>query len=172
MFEGSMYMFAFFWAPALKSVQTSSGDLPFIYIFSCFMASALAASLTFNIVIKKQLLKLSTSLIIVLLVASFVFFQLSKATTEITRFALSCLVGAAFGMYWPCMGTLKGRLIEDGVRAKVYSAMRVPVNLFVVGSILYFKDTSDISKVFLSSSMLLSASFAAVWAASLQSNMP
>lgn len=136
------------------------------------MASALAASLAFNIVIKKQFVKVSTALFLVLLVASFVFFQLAKAQTEITSFALFCLVGAAFGLYYPCVGTLKGRLIEDGVRAKVYSAMRVPVYLFVVGSILFFKDSSDVSKVFLSSSMLISASFAAVLAASLQSNMP
>lgn len=36
------------------------------------------------------------------------------------------------GMYWPSIGSLKGRVVEDGVRARVYGMLRVPLNVFVV----------------------------------------
>lgn len=35
-------------------------------------------------------------------------------------------------MYWPSIGSLKGRVVEDGVRARVYGMLRVPLNVFVV----------------------------------------
>jgi hypothetical protein len=167
-----MYMLAFFWVPALKSVQTSPGELPFSYIFSSFMASALAASLTFNIVVKKQYMKVSSLLVLALVTGNLALFQLSKAKTENMSFGLFLVLGACFGLYWPAMGTLKGRLLEDGIRAKIYSIMRVPVHLFVVASILLLKDSTNFTKVFSTSSVLLSASFAAVWAASIHSEMP
>ena len=30
------------------------------------------------------------------------------------------------------MGNLKEKIVDDGVRAKVYGALRVPLNIFVV----------------------------------------
>ena len=36
------------------------------------------------------------------------------------------------GMYWPSVGYLKGRFVEDGVRARVYGCLRIPLNVFVV----------------------------------------
>jgi len=36
------------------------------------------------------------------------------------------------GMYWPSVGYLKGRFVEDGVRARVYGMLRIPLNVFVV----------------------------------------
>jgi hypothetical protein len=35
-------------------------------------------------------------------------------------------------MYWPSVGYLKGRFVEDGVRARVYGCLRIPLNVFVV----------------------------------------
>jgi hypothetical protein len=35
-------------------------------------------------------------------------------------------------MYWPSVGYLKGRFVEDGVRARVYGMLRIPLNVFVV----------------------------------------
>jgi hypothetical protein len=36
------------------------------------------------------------------------------------------------GMYWPAVGYLKGRFVDDGVRARVYGCLRIPLNVFVV----------------------------------------
>lgn len=39
---------------------------------------------------------------------------------------------ACAGVYWPSIGLLKGKLIEDGVRARVYALLKIPLNFFVV----------------------------------------
>jgi len=33
------------------------------------------------------------------------------------------------------MGYQKGRIVDDGVRAKVYGLLRIPLNVFVVGAL-------------------------------------
>ncbi|KAI0887814.1 DUF791-domain-containing protein [Annulohypoxylon maeteangense] len=172
MFEGSMYLFVVFWTPAMKAVQTSAGELPYGYIFSSFMASSMAAALIFNIVMQKRPFKYSRLLIGILLAANFCFVKLAGPKTEDAAFWLFCLFEACVGMYWPCTGYLKGRLVEDDVRAKVYSILRIPLNIFVVVSLAVAGDSKSFIKVFATCSMLLTASFGAVWAVSLKENMP
>ncbi|KAI0891836.1 DUF791-domain-containing protein [Annulohypoxylon nitens] len=172
MFEGSMYLFVVFWAPTIKSVQKSAGELPYGYIFSSFMASSMAAALIFNIVMQKRPFKYSRLLIGILLAANFCFVKLAGPKTEDAAFWLFCLFEACVGMYWPCTGYLKGRLVEDDVRAKVYSVLRIPLNIFVVVSLAIAGDSKSYIKVFSTCSMLLTASFGAVWAVSMKENMP
>jgi hypothetical protein len=43
-----------------------------------------------------------------------------------------CLFEVCCGIYYPLMSSLKGRLIDDNVRASVYGMLRVPLNVFVV----------------------------------------
>ncbi|KAI0169252.1 DUF791-domain-containing protein [Hypoxylon sp. FL1284] len=172
MFEGSMYLFVFYWTPAIKAVQKTAGELPYGYIFSSFMASAMAAALTFNIVMQKRPFKYSRLLVGVLLAANFCFAKLAGPKTEDAAFWLFCLFEACVGMYWPCTGYLKGHLVEDDVRAKVYAILRIPLNVFVVLSLFLAGDGRDFIKVFSTCSVLLTASFGAVWAASLKESMP
>ena len=82
MFEGSMYLFVFFWSPALRSVQTTTGGLPYGIIFASFMASILAASLAFNIAMDRRLLKYSHLLLGLLFVADACFYFLEDPQTE------------------------------------------------------------------------------------------
>jgi MFS transporter, MFS domain-containing protein family, molybdate-anion transporter len=167
-FESSMYLFVFFWVPALKSVKQSSGDLPLGIIFASFMASVMAASLTFNIVMQRRMIKHTRLLVLLLVVSNFVFVKLASPKTEQTTFWLFCLFEACVGLYWPCTGYLKGRLVEDGVRAKFYSFMRVPLNLVVVVSLLMTRDNGDFGRVFSVCSVFLTAAFGAVWASTLK----
>ncbi|KAI2608012.1 DUF791-domain-containing protein [Hypoxylon sp. NC1633] len=172
MFEGSMYLFVFFWTPTIKSVQKSPGELPYGYIFSSFMAASMAAALVFNIVMQKRPFRYYRLLIGILLVANFCFVKLAGPKTEDAAFWLFCLFEACVGMYWPCTGYLKGHLVQDDVRAKVYSILRIPLNIFVVMSLFIAGDSKHFSKVFSACSMLLTASFGAVWVAGLKENMP
>ncbi|KAI0839962.1 DUF791-domain-containing protein [Hypoxylon sp. FL0890] len=172
MFEGSMYLFVFFWTPTIKSVQKSTGELPYGYIFSSFMASSMAAALIFNIVMQKRPFKYSRLLVGILLAANFCFVKLAGPKTEDATFWLFCLFEACVGMYWPCTGYLKGHLVEDDIRAKVYSILRIPLNIFVVVALAVVGDSKHFTKVFSACSMLLTASFCVVWAASLKENMP
>lgn len=173
MFEGSMYLFVFFWGPALTSARnyeaasankTAGNSMPYGIIFASFMASVLAASLLFNIAMDKKLLKYTYLLIGILGVADLVFYLLEQPRSEQLSFWLFCLFEACVGMYWPCMGYLRGELIEDGIRAQLYSILRVPLNIFVVVSLYFTGDGDAYAKVFSVCSRLLLAAIGALYA--------
>lgn len=176
MFEGSMYLFVFFWGSALNSAHSyevasrpgaSAGGLPYGIIFASFMASVLAASLIFNIAMDRKLVKYTYLLIGILGVADLVFYLLEQPHSEQQTFWLFCLFEACVGMYWPCMGYLKGQLIEDGMRAQLYSILRVPLNVFVVVSLYFTGDGDAYAKVFAVCSRLLLAAIGALYSMSM-----
>jgi len=175
MFEGSMYLFVFFWGPALRAARAAAapasaaaGDLPYGIIFAAFMAAVLAASLAFGLVTARRLAR-HTSLLLGLLAASeLVFYALGASApgslSEQATFWLFCLFEACVGLYWPSMGVLKGRLVDDGVRAQVYGFMRIPLNVFVVAALLLTGDGEAFAPVFANCSKLLLAACGAVLA--------
>lgn len=173
MFEGSMYLFVFMWGPALQSAHayesaaasaSSGAGLPYGIIFASFMASVLAASLLFNIAMDNKLLKYTYLLGGILAVADLAFYLLEQPRSEQLTFWLFCLFEACVGMYWPCMGYLKGQLIDDGVRAQLYGILRVPLNVFVVVSLYFTGDGDSYAKVFAVCSRLLLLSIGALYA--------
>lgn len=174
MFEGSMYLFVFMWGPALQSAHAyetagtaaaaSATGLPYGIIFASFMASVLAASLLFNIAMDNKLLKYTYLLGGILGLADLVFYLLEQPRPEQLTFWLFCLFEACVGMYWPCMGYLKGQLIDDGVRAQLYGILRVPLNVFVVVSLYFTGDGDSYAKVFAVCSRLLLLSIGALYA--------
>lgn len=171
-FEGSMYLFVFYWTPALKSAAASSAssaaDLPYGIIFASFMAAVLAASLAFNLVMGRGLVRYSSLLLGLMVASHLVFFALAREPQpargstgqEQRAFWLFCAFEACVGAYWPCMGYLKGRLVGDAVRGRVYGLMRIPLNLFVVAALLVSSSSSGAhGAVFkVCSSLLLGAS--------------
>ena len=172
MFEGSMYLFVFMWGPALQSAHSyesasagaGAAGLPYGIIFASFMASVLAASLLFNIAMDNKLLKYTYLLGGILAVADLSFYLLEQPRPEQMTFWLFCLFEACVGMYWPCMGYLKGQLIDDGVRAQLYGILRVPLNVFVVVSLYFTGDGDSYAKVFAVCSRLLLLSIGALYA--------
>lgn len=173
MFEGSMYLFVFMWGPALQSAHAyesaassgaSGAGLPYGIIFASFMASVLAASLLFNIAMDNKLLKYTYLLGGILAVADVAFYLLEQPRPEQLTFWIFCLFEACVGMYWPCMGYLKGQLIDDGVRAQLYGILRVPLNVFVVVSLYFTGDGDSYAKVFAVCSRLLLLAIGALYA--------
>ncbi|EFQ33535.1 major facilitator superfamily transporter [Colletotrichum graminicola M1.001] len=163
MFEGSMYLFVVLWSPVLVSASSSPETLPYGIIFASFMASTLLASLLYP-----RLLALvstpSRLLLSVLFAANAVFFALGTGAprAEQVTFWLFCLFEACVGLYFPSMGYLKGKVVDDGVRAQVYGVLRIPLNVFVVVSLM-FSSEGQAGKVFLVCAMLLQASCGALW---------
>ncbi|KAG8169478.1 hypothetical protein KVR01_000223 [Diaporthe batatas] len=175
MFEGSMYLFVFMWGPALQSAHAyessassassaAAAGLPYGIIFASFMASVLAASLLFNIAMDNKLLRYTYLLGGILAAADLVFYLLEQPRPEQLTFWLFCLFEACVGMYWPCMGYLKGQLIDDGVRAQLYGILRVPLNVFVVVSLYFTGDGDSYAKVFAVCSRLLLLAIGALYA--------
>ncbi|KAI4085896.1 MAG: hypothetical protein LQ344_008038 [Seirophora lacunosa] len=138
-FEGSMYLFIFFWSPALKSSHAlthpnqPSNILPFGIIFACFMGAMMSGSQLFtaamasrNWLTSRIILQAVVTVSSVSLLAT-IFFR-----NEFVTFWCFCLFEACVGMYFPSMGYLKGKVIDDGNRAHLYGLLRIPYNVFVV----------------------------------------
>ncbi|OLN85143.1 Molybdate-anion transporter 2 [Colletotrichum chlorophyti] len=163
MFEGSMYLFVVLWSPVLVSASSAPDSLPYGIIFASFMASTLLSSLLYPR-LSALVSNPSRLLLAVLLIANAVFFALGSGPgrSEQVTFWLFCLFEACVGLYFPSMGYLKGKVVDDGVRAQVYGVLRIPLNIFVVVSLALTGD-GQASKVFLVCGMLLQASCGALW---------
>ncbi|KAK4453997.1 hypothetical protein QBC34DRAFT_175242 [Podospora aff. communis PSN243] len=171
-FEGSMYLFVFFWAPALRSVQSTEKGLPYGIIFASFMAATLASSLVFAKITARQTVSYTNLLLGILGTSSLCFLLSARPRSEQSTFWVFCVFEAAVGMYFPCMGYLKGRLVDDGVRAQVYGMLRVPLNVFVVVSLLLTGDGNPFGSVFTVCSTLLLAASGALWTATVNQAAP
>ncbi|KAH0344731.1 major facilitator superfamily domain-containing protein, partial [Aureobasidium melanogenum] len=133
-FEGSMYMFVFFWSAALSTVHAAVGftdPLPFGVVFSSYMCSMMVGSIVFTLVPPSDD-KAHYILKIVLTSASICFLSSILLKSEALVFWAFCLFELCVGAYFPSMASLKGKLIQDGSRGRIYGVLRLPLNLFVI----------------------------------------
>ncbi|KAK8061387.1 hypothetical protein PG994_007753 [Apiospora phragmitis] len=136
-FEGTMYLFIFFWSAALKSARSQSGstdeDLPYGLIFSSFMCAMMTGSAIFTLQTSTKTVQstASTLMTVTLVVASCLSLAAMLQHERLLFWAL-CLLEGCIGAYFPSMAHLKSELIEDGIRGRVYSILRFPLNVFVV----------------------------------------
>jgi len=149
-FEGSMYLFIFFWSAALKSARDRSSssttggeaaaeELPFGLIFSSFMCCMMAGSAFFGHATttaaggqRDGTAAAAVLAAAVVGVSACLSAAVAAAGREWLLFWAFCVVEACIGAYFPSMGLLKSEAVEDGVRGRVYSVMRFPLNVFVV----------------------------------------
>jgi len=119
--------------------------LPLGYIFSSFMIYMMLGSLLYTAIVSSQQsggsgdssLTLHAKLSSMICAVSASALALTVASTnERTRFYAFCIFEACVGMYYPVQGTLRGTLISNEHRATLSSLFRVPLNIFVVVSLL------------------------------------
>ncbi|EFY95835.2 major facilitator superfamily transporter [Metarhizium robertsii ARSEF 23] len=164
-FEGTMYLFIFFWSAALQSSRIAAGsteDMPFGLIFSNFMCAMMAGSaLVTRLIQRSNGLRGSTDvLLVVVLLAACSLAMAAGLRSEISVFWTFCLLEACIGAYLPAMASLKSELVEDNARGTIYSILRFPLNVFVVvGHSLDKEGSEHRNSVFLVCSALLVASF-------------
>ncbi|KAK8016138.1 major facilitator superfamily domain containing protein 5 [Apiospora rasikravindrae] len=135
-FEGTMYLFIFFWSAALKSARSQSGstdELPYGLIFSSFMCAMMTGSAIFTLQTSTKTVQSTagTLMTVTLIVASCLSLGAMLQDERLLFWAL-CLFEGCIGAYFPSMAQLKSELIEDGIRGRVYSILRFPLNVFVV----------------------------------------
>lgn len=138
-FEGAMYLFIFFWSAALKSARVKSGgpladeDLPYGLIFSCFMCAMMGGSAFFGLFSANHTRESAAYVLMsVTLLASSCLSAAVVLENEMGVFWALCAIEASIGAYFPSMALLKSEVVEDGVRGRVYSILRFPLNVFVV----------------------------------------
>jgi hypothetical protein len=68
----------------------------------------------------------------VLVLASLCFFIPGHVRDERITLWCFCIFELCCGAYYPVMASLKGKLVDDGLRASVYGMLRIPLNVFVV----------------------------------------
>lgn len=171
-FEGSAFLFALNAGAVLQSVRKSKTELQMTYVFACIMTSALVGALAFNIVMVRKKIRFVRLMSIILLGANFIFWQLARAKSERTVFWLVNTFGGLIGIYYPCMGTLKARLVDEGIRSTIFSLLRAPSYIFVVAQLLLHQDTPSPTKLFSSSSWWLTGAFALMWLISFHKKLP
>ncbi|GFS25868.1 molybdate-anion transporter-like isoform X1 [Elysia marginata] len=141
LFEGAMYCFVLEWTPSLSIVyknDSSSGalkeehtDIPHGHIFAAFMVSLMIGSSLF-----KLLCKLAP-------VESFMRFVLFAAAISLTMpifysgnqlyvFVGFLMFETCVGIFWPSMGTMRGKYIAEETRATTMNIFRIPLNLIVI----------------------------------------
>jgi hypothetical protein len=148
-FEGSMYLFVFMWVPALQEASHSSNilPLPLGYIFSAFMTSMMLGSLLYTAITSYVLASTSStsdsSLLLhaklsslICAVSGLALAASTSSRDEGIRFWCFCVFEGCVGMYYPVQGMLRGTLISNEHRATLSSLFRVPLNIFVVVSLL------------------------------------
>jgi len=153
-FEGSMYLFVFAWVPSLQEASNPGETLPLGYIFSAFMVSMMLGSLLYSATTSifsnsssaapsSANAKLDGSLTLHAKLSSLVCtlsacaLAVSASTDDVRkRFWAFCVFEACVGMYYPVQGMLRGALIADDHRATLSSLFRVPLNIFVVFSLM------------------------------------
>lgn len=132
-----MYLFIFFWSAALKSARLQSGsaeeDIPYGLIFSSFMCAMMMGSAMFTLQTSAKTAQSTTGMLmtVTLLVACCLSLAAMLQQEHLLFWAL-CLLEGCIGAYFPSMAHLKSELIEDGIRGRVYSILRFPLNVFVV----------------------------------------
>ncbi|KAJ4495737.1 DUF791-domain-containing protein [Lentinula edodes] len=147
-FEGSMYLFVFLWVPSLQEASHSSNilPLPLGYIFSAFMISMMLGSLLYTTITSHLLTSSSKSngslsihaklSSLVCAVSGLALAASVSSRNEKIRFWCFCVFEACVGIYYPVQGMLRGTLIPNEHRATLSSLFRVPLNVFVVVSLL------------------------------------
>lgn len=126
-----MYLFVFFWTPALRSTlpesQFKTRILPYGLIFANFMGFMMLGS-----ILSTYITTNTKSLSTVLAIAAGTFFMNVIIRNEYIVFWMFCLFELCVGMYFPMIGYLKGQFIENDCRSGVYAMLRIPLNIFVV----------------------------------------
>ncbi|KAF8840579.1 DUF791-domain-containing protein [Paxillus ammoniavirescens] len=149
-FEGSMYLFVFVWVPSLQEASPSfpTVALPLGYIFSSLMVSMMLGSLLYSAITSyspppslgspnDSSLTLHAKLSSLVCAISALALGLStRSDSERVRFWAFCAFEACVGMYYPVQGMLKGSLISNEHRATLSALFRVPLNVFVVVSLM------------------------------------
>lgn len=150
LFEGSMYTFVLEWTPALMATErepsvpegasdsTGSstdenhrGSIPHGYIFASFMVAIMIGSSLFKLF--SRTIPVESFMRPVLLVASLaLLLPILYPQSQIIVLLSFLLFEVCVGIFWPSLGTMRGKYIPEASRATIMSLFRVPLNLIVV----------------------------------------
>ncbi|KAL9575769.1 hypothetical protein ACKAV7_000126 [Fusarium commune] len=136
-FEGSVYVMLYSWPQAIMSARAHErvwANPPFGTMFAGLMGAMSLGSFLFlhasreanSIQLSSRTIQLASSISASALLLTILL------RDELSRFWALCLFEICVGLYYPSMAYLKGRLVQEERRGRVYGLMRVPLNFFTV----------------------------------------
>ena len=114
--------------------------IPHGWIFACFMASTMIGSQIFSELVKANM-SVSKCLASVFVVSSCALLVPAFVSSYFARMLSFFVFEICCGLFWPSIGTLRGRVVPDSVRTTIMNLFRVPLNFFVVVTLLYVRRT-------------------------------
>jgi len=132
-FEGSMYAFVFEWTPALTQIEGKNALVPFGLVFATFMVGCMLGSQLFGYLIKFQTVDQILRILFLISGASLGMVLLDSLFPglKLTYFGFIAFE-VCVGIYFPCMSTLKSKLVPEEHRASIYNLYRIPLNAIVL----------------------------------------
>lgn len=130
LFEGSMYIFVFSWTP----VVTKGGDDPPLgIIFSAFMIACMCGASLYN---RFSHIGADKVLLVTLFMAAVatsipVGIGITPENAHYNFLALT-MFELCVGAYFPAIGTVKSKIVEEPHRATLYNVFRMPMNAIVL----------------------------------------
>jgi len=140
LFEASMYTFVFLWSPSFVASDYAD-DVPFGIIFSLFMVMIMIGSSIFSILVARLSLYAICAGLLVTASAS-LSVALFLPTSYLALTVSFCLFEVCCGVYFPCIGMLRGLVIPEQTRSAIMNFFRVPLNILVVFALLQVESLS------------------------------
>ncbi|CAE8694307.1 unnamed protein product [Polarella glacialis] len=131
LFEGSMYSFVFMWVPTMMGALKGR-PLPTGLVFSSFMTCMSLGGLLFSPSMLLGVASAEKLAVGVFLVAAAAL-TVPVFSTSLWPVLLSFIVfETCVGIFFPCLGLLRSKVIPDSIQGSVMNIFRVPLNILVV----------------------------------------
>ena len=150
-FEGTNFLVIFYWSETLVEAHTLDNPddmdrIPYGVIFATFMAAMVLGALLFNAVVRRRSARATPHI------------SATSSTSSLllcvsVSLAGMCLLGTAFGsheltlllsflafefcngVYVPSIASQRGLIVSDANRTSLYGLMKLPLFVFVIGSL-------------------------------------
>jgi hypothetical protein len=116
-----------------------SEAVPLGVVFSCFMACIMVGSAGFRLLTARGVRAETTMRFVIAIALASLAVPVFFSGSFWLVFAAFCCFELCCGVYFPCQGVLRSRYIDDSTRAGVLALLRIPLNMFVLVSIVAVK---------------------------------
>jgi MFS family permease len=152
LFEAAMYTFVFMWTPTLSAsapeFREKNSALHGL-VFASYMTCVMLGSSLFGLLKPKNSEERIGQILIIAAIGAMMLPVLFAGTSAGELILLGFLVfETTVGLYFPTLGTLRGKYIPADSRAAIMSFYRVPLNFIVVFTLI-FSDSFDLRTVFI-----------------------
>jgi len=160
-FESAMYLFVFMWTMALESARGEEhgaidhGMVFAVFMESCLVGTTLSGTLSDHFAWKTE--KIAT---VCCAIGGVALLCIPYTEEYELRLSLFVVFECCVGVYFPIIGSIRGRYVPDNVRATIMNIFRIPLNVIVV-IVLCYIDALGLERVFQLAFMLLMIAAAA-----------